>query len=217
MYIHREGNATLIVVLITLGILTYVVHLFAAIVFWPFLVLAIAFYLFIISFFRNPKRIVPQLSEDIMYAPADGKVVVIEKAFESEVLKQEMMQVSIFMSPLNVHVNRNPITGTIDFYKYHPGKYLAAWNPKASTENERTTIVYETKHGKFLMRQIAGALARRIVCYAKKGDTGHQGKEIGFIKFGSRVDLFLPLNAKIEVEMDQVVKGNLTRIASFEK
>lgn len=216
MYIHREAKATLLLSAIVLLLLTgAVAYWVGGPLVWLVTIVSLGLYLFLISFFRNPKRVVPQLSEDILYAPADGKVVVIEKVFVEEYLNSEAIQVSIFMSPLNVHVNRNPITALIKYYKYHPGKYLAAWNPKASSENERTSIGYECKHGKILMRQIAGALARRIVCYAKEGDMGHQGNEIGFIKFGSRVDLYLPLDTKIDVKIDDVVRGNLSKIASF--
>ncbi len=216
MYIHKEAKATLTLGAIVLLGLSIVSHLYGPA--WLAVIvtaLALGLYVFLISFFRNPKRPIPQISDDILYAPADGKVVVIEKVHEPEVIKGDAMQVSIFMSPLNVHVNRAPLTGTIAYYKYHAGKYLAAWNPKSSTENERTTIGLQTKHGVIVMRQIAGALARRIVCYASEGETYHQGNDIGFIKLGSRVDIFLPLDATITVKMDEVVKGNLTKIATW--
>jgi phosphatidylserine decarboxylase len=151
----------------------------------------------------------------VVYTPADGKVVVIEKTFEPEYIKAECYQVSIFMSPLNVHKNRNPISGKVEYLKYHPGKYLVAWHPKSSTENERFTTVYDTKNGQILIRQIAGALARRIVNYLKTGDQVQQSQEMGFIKFGSRVDVFLPLSAKIEVELNQMVKSPIDVIARF--
>ena len=149
-----------------------------------------------------------------MYAPADGRVCVIEEADEDEYFHQKRLQISIFMSPLNVHVNRNPVTGLVRYFRYHPGKYLVAWHPKSSTENERTTVVYQLP-GKteILMRQIAGAVARRIKWYVKEGDEVSQGQDMGFIKFGSRVDLFLPIGSKVEVTMDQQVKGNKTVIA----
>ena len=155
-----------------------------------------------VQFFRNPIQEIPRLDNSLIYAPADGKVVVIEEAVESEYFKGKRLQVSIFMSPLNVHVNRHPVSGTIQYYKYHAGKYLAAWNPKSSTENERTTTVIDTGEHEILVRQIAGALARRIVNYVTLGDQVLQGTELGFIKFGSRVDLFLPLNTKVLVKMD---------------
>ena len=169
--------------------------------------------LLILQFFRNPNRkIVP--NEKIIIAPVDGKVVVIEEVYEDEYFKDKRVQVSIFMSPINVHVTRYPISGKITFSKYHPGKYLFAWHPKASTENERTTVVIESKEfGEILYRQIAGALARRIVNYAKVGMQVQQGDDAGFIKFGSRVDLFFPLGTKIEVTLKQNAVGNQTIIA----
>jgi phosphatidylserine decarboxylase len=148
--------------------------------------------------------------------PADGKVVVIEETEEPEFLKDKRIQVSVFMSPVNVHVNRNPISGVVKYFKYHPGKYLVAWHPKSSTENERTTVVTENKVGQqVLFRQIAGALARRIVWYVKEGDKVEQGEQFGFIKFGSRVDVFLPLGSKINVEIGEVVKGGTTILAEL--
>ncbi len=149
----------------------------------------------------------------IVYAPADGRVCVIEEVQETEYFKGKRLQVSIFMSPFNVHVNRNPVSGLVNYFRYHPGKYLVAWHPKSSTENERTTIVYQFGQTEILMRQIAGALAKRIKWYVSEGDRVEQGRDMGFIKFGSRVDLFLPLDAKIEVTMDQQVKGNKTVVA----
>ena len=169
----------------------------------------------ILQFFRNPKRITPINSNHII-APADGKIVVLEEVVEHEYFKDKRIQVSIFMSPFNVHVNRYPISGEVKFTKYHPGKFLVAWHPKSSIENERTTIVVESeKTGPILLRQIAGAVAKRIVLYAKKGEQCSQGHDMGFIKFGSRVDLFLPLDAKINIKMNDVVKGGQTTIASF--
>ena len=169
----------------------------------------------ILQFFRNPKRVSPVNSNHLM-APADGKIVVLEETVEHEYFKDRRIQVSIFMSPFNVHVNRYPITGEVKFTKYHPGKFLVAWHPKSSTENERTTIVVESeKTGPILLRQIAGALAKRIILYAKKGEKCSQGHDMGFIKFGSRVDLFLPLDAKINIKLNDIVKGGQTIIASF--
>lgn len=170
-------------------------------------------YLIILQFFRNP--IFPLPTEDgLVFAPADGKVVVIEETFEGEYLKENRRQVSIFMSPINVHVNRSPIKGVVEFFQYHPGKYLVAWHPKSSTENERTTMVIKSVNGtKLLVRQIAGALARRIKWYVKVGSELEQGAEFGFIKFGSRVDIYLPLDAEILVSLDQVTKGARTPIA----
>ena len=161
----------------------------------------------ILQFFRNPKRNTEKNDAQVI-SPVDGKVVVIEEVEETEYFKEKRLQVSIFMSPLNVHVTRYPISGSVLFSKYHPGKYFVAWHPKASTENERTTIVLENKvYGKVLYRQIAGALARRIVNYAKEGQKVEQGIDAGFIKFGSRVDLFLPLDTKIKVKLNQKLKA----------
>ena len=167
----------------------------------------------ILQFFRNPKRNTEKNDAQVI-SPVDGKVVVIEEVEETEYFKEKRLQVSIFMSPLNVHVTRYPISGSVLFSKYHPGKYFVAWHPKASTENELTTIVLENKvYGKVLYRQIAGALARRIVNYAKEGQKVEQGIDAGFIKFGSRVDLFLPLDTKIKVKLNQKVKGGECIIA----
>jgi phosphatidylserine decarboxylase len=169
----------------------------------------------ILQFFRNPKRNTEKNDAQVI-SPVDGKVVVIEEVEETEYFKEKRLQVSIFMSPLNVHVTRYPISGSVLFSKYHPGKYFVAWHPKASTENERTTIVLENKvYGKVLYRQIAGALARRIVNYAKEGQKVEQGIDAGFIKFGSRVDLFLPLDTKIKVKLNQKVKGGECIIADI--
>jgi phosphatidylserine decarboxylase len=167
----------------------------------------------VLQFFRNPKRYT-QNDDNHVIAPVDGKVVVIEEVFESEYFNDKRLQVSIFMSPINVHVTRYSVNGKINFSKYHPGKYLVAWHPKASTENERTTVVIENRiFGEILYRQIAGALARRIVNYAKEGTMVKQGTDAGFIKFGSRVDLFLPLGTKINVSLNQTVKGGETIVA----
>ena len=167
----------------------------------------------ILQFFRNPKR-KTQLNDSLIISPVDGKVVVIEKVYEKEYFKDDRIQVSIFMSPLNVHVTRYANSGIVKFSKYHPGKYLVAWHPKSSELNERTTVVVENNiFGKVLYRQIAGALARRIVNYAKVGDSVTQGEDAGFIKFGSRVDLFLPLDSKITVKLHQLVVGGVDTIA----
>ncbi|GEP52491.1 phosphatidylserine decarboxylase [Flavobacterium noncentrifugens] len=171
------------------------------------------FLIMILQFFRNPKREVNITDEQII-APVDGKVVVIEEVFESEYFKDQRLQVSIFMSPINVHVTRYPVNGKVKFSKYHPGKYLVAWHPKASTENERTTVVVENRiFGEILYRQIAGALAKRIVNYAEEGMHVVQGTDAGFIKFGSRVDLFLPIGTKVEVKLNQKAVGGKTIIA----
>ena len=169
----------------------------------------------VLQFFRNPKR-VTSLNENQVISPVDGKVVVIEEVFEKEYFKDKRLQVSIFMSPLNVHVTRYAISGSVVFSKYHPGKYLVAWHPKSSELNERTTVVIENEIvGKILYRQIAGAIARRIVNYAKVGDKTLQGSDAGFIIFGSRVDIFFPLGIKINVQKDQLVKGGVDCIAEL--
>ena len=169
----------------------------------------------ILQFFRNPKRHT-KLNDNQVLSPVDGKVVVIEEVFEPEYFKEKRLQVSVFMSPINVHVTRYPIGGNVVFSKYHPGKYLVAWHPKASEENERTTVVVENEtYGKVLYRQIAGAMARRIVNYAKQNDKAIQGTDSGFIKFGSRVDLFLPLDTNIKVELNQKVNGGESIIAEL--
>ncbi len=215
MGIHKEGTTTLIASLIFMVLAGVLVHLYMPSLFIFVLVVFIALYIFLLSFFRVPRRILVESNEDDLTAPADGKVVVIEKTYEGEYFKEERLMVSIFMSPLNVHINRNPISGVIDYFKYHPGKYLAAWNPKASTENERTTTVYSYKGEKILMRQVAGALARRIVWYIDKDHEVKKGDEMGFIKFGSRVDLYLPVDSTVHVTLNQMVKGNLDIIATL--
>lgn len=176
------------------------------------LVSLILFFL-VLQFFRNPRREVSITDDQIIYAPADGKVVVLEEAQETEYFKDKRLQVSIFMSPLNVHVNRNPLGGEVRYVQHHPGRYLVAWHPKSSTENERTTVVIANESATVLLRQIAGAMAKRIRNYLEEGQQVAQGSEMGFIKFGSRVDIFLPLDAKVEVQIGQQVKGNRTVIA----
>lgn len=174
----------------------------------------VALAILVLQFFRNPKRNTILNSLNII-APCDGKVVVIEEVTEHEYFKDKRIQVSIFMSPLNVHVNRYPISGVVKYAKYHPGKFLVAWHPKSSIENERTTVVVENDTtGPILLRQIAGAVARRIVMYSKTNDKAVQGADMGFIKFGSRVDLFLPLDAKLNVAIDDIVKGGISLIAT---
>ena len=218
MTIHREGYTILFVLLIVLFALNWAVSYF-----FPGAVLAqqlvmggsLIFYLIILQFFRNPIFTVEK-NENNIIAPADGKVVVIEETDEPEFLKDRRKQISIFMSPFNVHVNRMPVGGTIKYFKYHQGKYLVAWHPKSSTENERTTVVAEMKNGtQVLFRQIAGSVARRIIAYVKEGDTVWQGRDMGFIKFGSRVDLFLPLDADILVSLEEKSIGNKTVIAKL--
>lgn len=217
MKIHKEGYPTLLFSFIFLAIINIVVHTYLYPLFPFFAFISIILYLFLISFFRRPDRSVSILSDTDILSPCDGKVVVIEQVYEPEFLKADCLQVSVFMSPLNVHINWHPINGEILYSKYHPGKFLAAWNPKASTENERTTVAYGVRTNKIVLRQVAGALARRIVCYAKSGNQATQGGEMGFIKFGSRVDLYLPLDTKLNVQLDQVVTGNRTVLATLPK
>lgn len=181
---------------------------------WILQIACIVILVLILQFFRNPKRTV-KLNFDELLAPVDGKVVVIEEVEETEYFKDKRRQISIFMSPINVHVTRYPASGTVKYSKYHPGKYLVAWHPKSSTDNERTTVVINTpKFGEILYRQVAGALARRIVNYAEEGESVQQGEDAGFIKFGSRVDLFLPLDCAIAVKLNQNVVGAKTCIAA---
>ena len=216
MSIHREGRTLLFWLLLILVAVNFGLNRWIPeqeTVLNVILLVSIVLYLLILQFFRNPFIQLPN-EEKLVFAPADGKVVVIEETTESEYLKDRRKQVSIFMSPINVHINRSPIAGVVEFFKYHPGKYLVAWHPKASTENERTTVVIETSaFGEVLYRQIAGALARRIVNYAEEGQQVVQGDDAGFIKFGSRVDVYLPLDAEILCHMDQVTKGARTPIA----
>ena len=199
-----------------LVVLNYAIGELVSGLFWPVLVLTVVLYLIILKFFRNPVREVLIADNHIIYAPADGKVCVIEEVLENEYFKEKRIQVSIFMSPINVHVNRYPIGGEVTYVKYHPGLYLVAWHPKSSTDNERSSIVIKKDENfSLLMKQIAGALARRIVYYSKEGDKAEQGGEMGFIKFGSRVDLLLPLGTKIEVQLNQTVTGGETVIANI--
>ena len=214
--IHAEGRTLLLVLLVVLGILTAVVFYFAPAFGWLAAAVSLVLFLIVLQFFRNPPRRVPVADDSLVYAPADGKVVVIEETVEPEYFQDKRLQVSIFMSPVNVHVNRNPIGGEVKYNKYHPGKYLVAWHPKSSTENERTTVVISNGRNEILLRQIAGALAKRIVNYLREGQTVRQGEDFGFIKFGSRVDIFLPLGTKIDVELNQKVKGNKTVIARLD-
>ncbi len=215
MFLHREGYPTILISIGVLTLLCFGVDTIAPAWFFKiFVSLCIVVIIIIIQFFRNPPRDT-EAGENEIIAPADGKVVVIEEVEETEYFKDKRIQVSIFMSPLNVHVNRYPMEGTVDYAKYHPGKYLVAWHPKSSTENERTTVVVKNGRKAVLFRQIAGAMARRIVMYSKEGDQVQAGGEMGFIKFGSRVDVFLPLGTKINVTLNQVVIGGETAIAEF--
>ena len=217
MTIHREGYITIaLATVFCAGVETGAYYLFTYNGWlWLFALLSLAnlvFYYLIVQFFRIPNRTYSFEPNDIL-CPADGKVVVIEEVEESEFIKGPCRQISVFMSPLNVHANYFPISGEVKYMKYHPGLFLVAWHPKSSTENERTTVVYDLGGAQILMRQIAGALAKRIKWYVNEGQQVEQGAEMGFIKFGSRVDLYLPLNTHVEVLMDEQVKGNKTIIA----
>ncbi|HEX9825575.1 MAG TPA: phosphatidylserine decarboxylase family protein [Flavobacteriaceae bacterium] len=214
---HKEGHKIIFTTFAVVAIAIFMVDYFIATQ-WLQIVLQIGFLVFfvlILQFFRNPKRHTI-INDKHVLAPVDGKVVVIEEVFEKEVFNDKRIQVSVFMSPINVHVTRYPIAGKVIYSKYHPGKYLVAWHPKSSEENERTTVVVENSiSGKVLYRQIAGAMAKRIVNYAKFGDIVQQGADSGFIKFGSRVDVLLPLDADIKVKLDQNVKGGESIIAQL--
>ena len=211
--IHREGYKILLMSIILLALLNVGVFYFFPNLLIAVGVISLVLFFLVLQFFRNPRREILVADDNVVYAPADGKIVVIEETSENEYFQDKRLQVSIFMSPTNVHVNRNPISGTVNYFKYHPGKYLVAWHPKSSDENERTTTVIGNGDSEILMRQVAGALAKRIVNYLEIGDEVTQGADMGFIKFGSRVDLYLPLDAKIEVQKGDKVKGNLTVIA----
>jgi len=217
MTIHREGKATIIIATIFLGLVNGAVWRYtsASSVFYFVLLCSILLMVIILQFFRYPSRKTTIYKDGLVVAPADGKVVVIEDTIESEYFEDERLMISIFMSPLNVHSNHHPVSGDVSYSKYHPGKYLVAWHPKSSTENERHTTVYKTELAEILTRQIAGALARRIVNYMKSGDKATVGGEMGFIKFGSRVDIFLPVGTKYKVKLGQHVKAKLDIIAEL--
>jgi phosphatidylserine decarboxylase len=218
MNIHKEGRILLLVLLLVLA----AIYL-AIVYFFPennllqngVLVGSIIFYFIILQFFRNPKVVIDHNEQQVL-APADGKVVVIEETEEKEYFHERRLQISIFMSPINVHVNRSPVAGVVKYFKYHAGKYLVAWHPKSSSDNERTTVVVEIPNGpEVLFRQIAGAMARRIKWYIDEGDRVQQGAEFGFIKFGSRVDVFLPLGAEVKVSVGDKTKGGRTVLAEL--
>lgn len=215
--LHPEGRTIIKNVLIYTIIVNGLLY-FAAIndvLYTMVNIFSVGFVGIVLYFFRNPERAVDQ-NENAIYAPADGKIVVVEETNEDEYFKKPRLQVSIFMSPLNVHVNRAPVSGEVKYYKYHPGNYLVAWHPKSSILNERTSVVMQANNGsEIMLRQIAGAMARRIVCYAEEGKPFNQGEDLGFIKFGSRVDIFLPLDAKLKVNIGDKVKGNRTVIAEM--
>ena len=218
MKIHKEGYRTIFLSIVIVAILNLLTLFLISPAFpktgWVIMLATTVLLIFILSFFRIPKRAHAE-GEDLIVAPCDGTVVVMEEVEADEYFKDRRLQLSIFMSPLNVHVNRNPVSGEVLYSQYHPGKYLVAWHPKSSTENERHSVVYK-QHGKeMLVKQIAGALAKRIVNYLKPGDQVQQGGEMGFIKFGSRVDLLLPLDTKLDVKLNQKVKGGVTILGKW--
>ena len=218
MVIHKEGRNIIIIsflIIVLLNLLLYAYIDLSKIISVLILVSSILIFSFLLQFFRSP-LIKIQSDNNVLISPADGKIVIIDKVIEDEYFKTEKLQVSIFMSPFNVHVNRNPISGSVEYYKYHSGKYLLAWHPKSSRLNERNTIVINSSRNvKILIRQIAGTVARRIKCYLKKGDKVNQCEEFGFIKFGSRVDLFLPLEFNLDVKLGDKTFAGITKIGRF--
>ena len=217
MKFHKEGYTSLALVILFIFIINATADYFDAnqYVKWFIYFLSAFLFITIVQFFRSPNKVI-SLDENAILCPADGKVVVIEETEETEYFNDKRLQISIFMSPVNVHVNRNPISGIVSYFKYHPGKFLVAWHPKSSTENERTTVVVKKNNGvEVLFRQIAGALARRIVWYVQEEQQVQQGEEFGFIKFGSRVDVFLPVGTKVNVNIGDKVVGGKTVIARF--
>ena len=218
MTIHKEGFRTIAIsaiVFVVINLLSfYFVSFYSPLNSFVIFVVTLGLFLFLISFFRVPSRTLTVHDQQVV-APADGKVVVIEEAFDDEYFKEKRLQVSIFMSPANVHVNRNPVSGEVVYNQYHKGKYLVAWNPKSSTENERHSVVIRNQNGEVLVKQIAGALAKRIVNYLHVGQKVEQTAEMGFIKFGSRVDLLLPVGTKLNVSLNEVVQGGVTVIATL--
>ena len=218
MTIHKEGYTSIALTVLFIFVVSALINYYSSNTAWlvrSWHLISFILFIAVLQFFRHPKR-KWNIQEGHIISPADGKIVVIEETEETEFFNDRRLQVSIFMSPLNVHVNRNPISGIVKYFKYHPGKHLVAWDPKSSTDNERTTIVLESKEGKqILLRQIAGALVRRIVWYVKEGEQVEQSKELGFIKFGSRVDLFLPIGTEINVKLGQTVKGGISTLAKL--
>ena len=219
MKIHKAGHILLFKAFVLFAFINVLVYAFIPniIVFRAVLIVSSILYLLMVNFFRFPNRHII-VKDNTIIAPADGKIVVVEETFEPEYLKKQCIQVSIFMNIFNVHINWFPVNGIIKFFKYHPGRYMAAYLPKSSTENERTTIAIETSNGQeIVMRQIAGAMAKRIVSYAPVGGKARQNEHAGFIKFGSRVDLYLPLGTKIDVKLGQKVTGSQTLIGTFQE
>ena len=218
MTIHREGYKTLAISAFAFAVINLVSFYFISFhqpwLSWVIFFITLALLLFLISFFRVPARKLT-VGDNLIICPADGKVVVIEEIFDEEYFKDKRLQVSIFMSPANVHQNLNPINGEVIYNQYHKGKYLVAWHPKSSTENERHSVVIKNNKGEILVKQIAGALAKRIVNYLEKGQKVKQSAEMGFIKFGSRVDILLPLGTNVKVQLNQAVQGGVTVLAEW--
>lgn len=218
MKIHKEGYKSIAIAVLVFGIINFLFFYFFSrrfpITEWIIITTSIILFLFIVSFFRSPKRNFTESHHQVI-CPADGKVVVIEEIVDTEFFNDKRLQVSIFMSPANVHINRIPMSGEVLYSKYHKGKYLVAWNPKSSTQNERHSVVIQNENAVILVKQIAGALAKRIVNYLKVGQTVKQGTEMGFIKFGSRVDVLLPTDTIVEVKLNQLVKGGVTVLATI--
>jgi phosphatidylserine decarboxylase len=218
MTIHREGYKTIAISTLAFAVINlasfYFISFHIPWLSWVIFVASLALLLFLISFFRVPNR-TQTTGDNLVICPADGKVVVIEEIFDEEYFKDRRLQISIFMSPANVHQNRNPVAGEVVYNQYHKGKYLVAWHPKSSTENERHSVVLRNKHGEILVKQIAGALAKRIVNYLSVGQKVEQSAEMGFIKFGSRVDVLLPVGTAVSVQLNQVVQGGVTVLAKW--
>lgn len=218
MTIHKEGYKSIGIAALIFGLINVASFVFVADAYpktASIIFIASAFlFLFIVSFFRIPYRSLTKGEREVI-CPADGKVVVIEEIMEEEYFKDKRLQISVFISPANVHVNRNPVSGEVVYNKYHKGKYLVAWHPKSSTENERHSVVIKNDKAEILVKQIAGALAKRIINYLSIGQEVHQGNELGFIKFGSRVDVILPVGTKVDVQLNQVVKGGVTVLATL--
>jgi len=219
MNIHKEGYRTIAVCALVFGAINIIFFYFFSaampLISWVVFGITLIIFLFIVSFFRSPKRNFTVAHHKVI-CPADGKVVVIEETTEPEYFKDKRLQISIFMSPANVHINRIPMSGTVEYSQYHKGKYLVAWSPKSSTENERHSVVIKSDNVEILVKQIAGAMAKRIVNYLKVGQSVSQGNEMGFIKFGSRVDVLLPVGTELNVKLNQQVKGGVTVLATID-
>ncbi|MDF2190761.1 phosphatidylserine decarboxylase family protein [Paraflavitalea sp. CAU 1676] len=218
MTIHKEGYKSILITAIIFAVINllsfYLISYSLPWLSWLIFIITLGLLLFIISFFRVPNRQLTK-GEGLVICPADGKVVVIEEVFDEEYFKDKRLQISVFMSPANVHQNRNPVAGEVVYNQYHKGKYLVAWHPKSSTENERHSVVIRNTKGEILVKQIAGALAKRIINYLTVGQKVEQSAEYGFIKFGSRVDLLLPVGTKVNVKLNEVVKGGVTVLATL--